>query len=50
VKFSDECSVQRGSGRETEWVFRFPHEKYRPDMITEKEKGKKISQMVWGCI
>lgn len=50
VKFSDECSVQRGSGKIAEWCFRFPHEKYDPNMITEKEKGKQMSQMVWGAI
>lgn len=50
VKYSDECLVQRGSGAQAEWVFRYPHEKYRPELITEKEKGGKISQMVWGAI
>ncbi len=50
VKFSDECSVQRGSGRQAEWSFRFPHEKYDPKMITEREKGKPMSQMVWASI
>jgi transposase len=50
VKFSDECSVQRGSGNVAEWAFRYPHEKYDPKMITEKEKGKRMSQMVWGTI
>ena len=48
--FSDECSVQRGSGKAAEWCFRYPYEKYNPDMITEKEKGKIMSQMVWGAI
>jgi transposase len=50
VKFSDECSIQRGSGDIAEWCFRYPHEKWNPIMITEKEKGKRISQMVWGAI
>jgi hypothetical protein len=50
VKFSDECSVQRGSGQDAEWCFRYPHEKYDPKMITEKEKAKRMSQMVWGMI
>jgi len=33
VKFSDECSVQRGSGAEAEWCFRYPNEKWKKEMI-----------------
>jgi transposase len=50
VKFTDECSVQRGTGADAEWCFRYPGEKYNPKMITEKEKSNKMSQMVWGAI
>jgi transposase len=50
VKFTDECSVQRGSGANAEWCFRYPGEKYDPKMIEEKEKSNKISQMVWAAI
>jgi hypothetical protein len=50
VKFSDECLVQGGSGQQAEWCFRYPHKKYNPIMITEVEKAKGMSQMVWGMI
>lgn len=50
VKFSDECTVQRGTGNTTEWVFRYPSEKYAPCMIQEKEIHKGMSQMVWAAI
>ncbi|KAF2807521.1 uncharacterized protein BDZ99DRAFT_510334 [Mytilinidion resinicola] len=47
VKFTDKCSVQRGSGQQAEWCFRYSNEKYYPDMITEKDKSNKMSQMVY---
>ena len=34
VKFSEECSVQKGFGSEQEWAFRFPWEKWKPEMIS----------------
>jgi hypothetical protein len=49
VKFSDECSVEVGSGADREWCFRFASEKYDPEMVQEKEKSKRPSQMVWAC-
>jgi hypothetical protein len=27
LKFSDECSIQKGSGRNRKWVFRYPEER-----------------------
>ncbi|OCK73154.1 hypothetical protein K432DRAFT_313566, partial [Lepidopterella palustris CBS 459.81] len=33
VKFSDECSVELGSGANAEWCFRYPEEKWNPNMI-----------------
>lgn len=50
VKFTDKCSVQRGSGQQAEWCFRYSDKKYHPDMIIEVEKSNKMSQMVWGAI
>ena len=50
VKFSDECSVQRGSDAQAEWVFRRPDQKWDYEMIQEKENNEGMSQMVWGCI
>lgn len=50
VKFSDECSVQKESSSNQEWCFRFPWEKWKPEMITPINTGGKPQQMVWGCI
>ena len=50
VKFSDECSIQKGSGATTEWCFRYPEEKWKRRMITEISTGKIAQQMVWGAI
>jgi transposase len=50
VKFSDEYTVQRGTGNTTEWVFRYPYEKYDHCMIQEKEIHKGMSQMVWAAV
>ncbi|KAH6613018.1 hypothetical protein C7974DRAFT_405027 [Boeremia exigua] len=36
VKFSDECSVARGSGANQEWSFQYPGEKYDHNKVTEK--------------
>ena len=50
LKFSDECSVQKGSGQNREWVFRYPEEKWKPEMITAVGTGRKPQQMVWAAI
>ncbi|OAL18659.1 hypothetical protein AYO22_10478 [Fonsecaea multimorphosa] len=50
VIWSDECSIQRGSGTQREWVFRTPEEKWHKDKITEKGMGKDISIMIWAAI
>jgi transposase len=50
LKFSDECSVQKGSGANQEWCFRFPWEKWKKEMITESTNSRKPAQMVWGSI
>jgi transposase len=47
--WSDECSVERGSGGNREWVFRTPVQKWQKEMIQIYKKGKDISIMVWGC-
>lgn len=50
IKFSDECSVQKGSGHQREWCFRYPDEKWKADMITELTPSQGPQQMVWGAI
>ena len=49
VIWSDECSVERGSGKKREWVFRTPAQKWHKDMIQPTQKGKDISIMVWAA-
>jgi transposase len=50
LKLSDECSVQKGSGHNTEWCFRLPWEKWKKEMITEVSTSRKPAQMVWASI
>jgi transposase/transposase-like protein len=50
LKFSDECSVQKGSGHNTEWCFRFSWEKWKPEMITALETSRRPAQMVWASV
>ncbi len=47
VIWSDECSVERGTGKERAWVFRFPDEKWKKEMIQPYKKGKGVSIIVW---
>ena len=47
--WSDECSVERGSGASQTWVFCTPVQKWNKEMIETYKKGKDISVMVWGC-
>jgi len=49
VIWSDECSVERGSGRQRQWVFRTPQQKWDSDMIQEYKKGKDMKIMVWAA-
>jgi hypothetical protein len=47
--WSDECSVERGAGKQQEWCFRTPAQKWEPEMIQTYKCGKDIRVMVWGC-
>lgn len=47
--WSDECFVERGLGKEQEWCFRTPAEKWDPRMVTTYKCGKNLKVMVWGC-
>ena len=49
VIWSDECSVERGSGKERKWCFRTPAQKWEKEMIETYGKGKALSIMVWGA-
>ena len=49
IMWSDECSVERGAGKEQEWCFRTPAQKWERKMIQTYKCGKDIRVMVWGC-
>lgn len=49
IIWSDECSVERGSGKNRKWVFRFPDEKWQKNMVEPYRKGHGVSVMVWGA-
>jgi len=51
IIWSDECSVEKGKDPRQVWVFRRPGEaeKFKPQNVVPKEKGKGVSLMVWGC-
>jgi transposase len=50
LKFSDECSIQKGSGHNQEWCFRFEWEKWKRKMISEISTSRKPAQMVWASV
>jgi transposase len=47
--FSDECSAERGKGKDQEWCFGSPTNKWKPAFVTTYQKSKDISVMVWAC-
>jgi hypothetical protein len=49
VIWSDECSVERGKGKQTEWVFRASTQKWDKPMIQPIKKGKDYSIMIWAA-
>lgn len=49
VAFSDECSIESGSGHKREWVFRYHNEAYLPEMVDPISRSGTTSQMVWGA-
>ena len=50
VIFTDECSLERGSGARRQWVYRTPQQKWDKDMIVPYMKGKDITIMIWAAI
>jgi transposase len=50
LKFSDECSIQKGSGHTTEWCFRYDDEKWKTKMVTQLSTARKPAQMVWAAV
>jgi len=49
VIWTDECSVERGTGKSRKWVFRTPVDKWKKEHIRAVPKGKDVSVMVWGA-
>jgi hypothetical protein len=49
-KFSDECSIARGSGHNTLWVWRLPDEKWSHEMVEEVTTARQPAWMVWASI
>lgn len=49
IIWSDECSVERGTGKARTWCFRTPGQKWETSMIDTYKKGKGVSIMIWAC-
>ena len=47
--FPDECSIERGSGKQRVWVLRTSHQKRLKEMIQTFDEGKGVSVIVWGA-
>ena len=47
--WSDECSVERGTGKQVVWVWGQHMDKWKPNMVNTYQTGKDIKVMVWGC-
>ena len=47
VKWSDECSVERGAGTETKWTFLRPIEQLEQGDVDTRRTGKSVRQMFW---
>ena len=50
VVFSDECSLDRGTGNDRRWVWRTRSQKWDRDKLIAKRTGKDLCQMFWGAI
>jgi len=48
--FLDEMSYERGASQAIEWVFGTPAQKWHPDFVTKKAKGKGLRIMIWAAI
>ncbi len=49
IVWSDECSVERGRGQRSDWVFRTPAQKWYPEMVQTYDCKKNMKVMVWGA-
>jgi hypothetical protein len=46
--WSDECSAERDSGQEIEWVWGILGDKWKPEFVTTYKAGKQLRIMYWG--
>jgi hypothetical protein len=49
IIWSDECSVERGKGKERTWCFRAPQQIWDKPMIDTFKKGKGVAVMIWAA-
>jgi hypothetical protein len=47
--WSNECSIERGQGKNQEWVFCTLAQKWDRDKIQTYDTHKNMSVIVWGC-
>jgi len=50
VIFTDECSLERGSGKRPQWTWCYAKHRLDPVNVSTYNKGKDISIMIWGAI
>lgn len=50
IIFSDECSVERGSGKQPTWVWGQSSQRLQPGFVQPVKKDKDIRIMIWGAI
>lgn len=39
--------MERGISKERAWVFRFPNEKWKKEMVQSDKKGRNVNIMIW---
>ena len=50
VIFTDECSIERGSGKRPTWIWCYKHQRLNPANVSTYNKGKDLSIMIWAGI
>jgi transposase len=45
--FSDECSIEKESEKDRQWMFRLSHQKFEKKKIQSYLKDKEVSVMIW---
>jgi len=50
VIFTDECSLERGSGKRPVWIWCYKHQRLSPGFVQTYDKGKNLSIMIWAGV